>query len=171
MLFAGCVAATGCDTEDGTDDGVADTGSMDGDDDDAEDDAPADEGEDDNTDADADADAGSEEGGDDEGGEPSFATDVAPIIAASCGCHTGAAPSAGLDLNDGAAYAALVGPDSSAGIPFVTPGDSAASYLVNKIEGTQADVGGSGGRMPVGGELASGDIDTIVAWVDAGAAE
>ncbi len=47
----------------------------------------------------------------------------------------------------------------------IAPGDPPASYLVHKIEGTQASVGGSGVRMPLGGSLTDDQINTIRAWV------
>ena len=52
----------------------------------------------------------------------------------------------------------------------VTPGDQLQSYLVHKIRGTMADVGGSGSQMPRGsGPLSDEDQNTISAWVQAGA--
>lgn len=108
--------------------------------------------------------------GDDGDGALSFAVDILPIIVASCGCHTGGAPSAGLDLNEDAAFASLQAA-STAGIPYVTPGDSGQSYLVHKLDGTMAEVGGGGARMPMGGQLADVETDTIVDWIDAGAPE
>jgi hypothetical protein len=45
-----------------------------------------------------------------------------------------------------------------------------SSYLIHKIEGTQADVGGSGERMPRGGmPLTQAQIDLIRAWITVGA--
>ena len=52
----------------------------------------------------------------------------------------------------------------------IEPNQPDQSYLVRKIEGTQAAVGGSGSRMPLGaGALAQSDIDTIRGWVTDGA--
>ena len=170
MAFASAVALAGCDDGYGDDggDGPAggDTDAEDGtdagepDDDDDDDDNPGDDDDDDPGDDD-----------DDDSAAVSFETDVAPILAQSCGCHTGASPSAGLDLSPEAAYDALVGAMSGAGIPFVTAGDASQSYLINKLDGSQGDVGGSGVRMPMGGELPDGEIDTIADWIEAGAPE
>jgi hypothetical protein len=45
-----------------------------------------------------------------------------------------------------------------------------SSYLVHKIQGTQAAVGGSGDRMPlIGGPLTEGEIAVIRAWIAGGA--
>jgi len=45
-----------------------------------------------------------------------------------------------------------------------------SSYLVHKIQGTQATVGGSGERMPlIGGILTEQEIASIRAWIAAGA--
>jgi hypothetical protein len=43
------------------------------------------------------------------------------------------------------------------------------SYLYHKITGTQASVGGSGERMPRGGQLSDAEIQTIRAWIAQGA--
>jgi hypothetical protein len=45
-----------------------------------------------------------------------------------------------------------------------------SSYLVHKIQGTQASVGGSGDRMPLsGGPLTEDEIAVIRAWIAGGA--
>jgi hypothetical protein len=52
----------------------------------------------------------------------------------------------------------------------VRPSVPDSSYLVHKIQGTQASVGGSGGQMPLGGApLSQSQIDLIRAWIAAGA--
>jgi hypothetical protein len=52
----------------------------------------------------------------------------------------------------------------------IEPGQPDLSYLVQKIQGTQAGVGGSGGRMPLGGQsLTQSQIDLIRAWITGGA--
>ncbi len=88
-------------------------------------------------------------------------------------CHTnvGRTPSAGLNLVDGAAFAALVGRPSinKPGETFVIPGDPDNSYLVKKLEGT---AGITGGRMPRGNGpfLSGGQMLVIRRWIKAGAA-
>lgn len=48
----------------------------------------------------------------------------------------------------------------------VTPGDPDNSYLIHKLEGTQA----SGGRMPQGGPfLSQASIDMVRQWITDGA--
>jgi hypothetical protein len=52
----------------------------------------------------------------------------------------------------------------------VQPFQPDSSYLVHKIQGDQAGVGGQGGRMPLGmAPLAQQQIDLIRAWITAGA--
>ena len=109
------------------------------------------------------------------GDTPTFAADVQPIFTASCafsGCHGGASPAQGMNLSAGQAYANTVNVPSNElpSMDRIEPGDPDQSYLVNKIQGTQGDVGGSGQRMPLGGDpLSEADIDTIRAWITAGA--
>lgn len=105
----------------------------------------------------------------------SFANDVQPIFSANCaltGCHAGPMPQAGQNLSVGNAYAAIVDVPSMdvPSMDRIEPGDPARSYLVHKIRGTFANVGGTGVRMPAGrGELPQNEIDIIRAWVQAGA--
>jgi len=106
------------------------------------------------------------------GGDPGFATDIYPIIASNCSpCHT-AGPSGGLAMGSASeAYSNLVGVDAT-GAPGkrVVASSSATSYLVNKLEGTQGSVGGSGDQMPKGrNPLSSTQIGEIKAWIDDGA--
>jgi mono/diheme cytochrome c family protein len=49
------------------------------------------------------------------------------------------------------------------------PGSPEKSYLYHKITGTQDEVGGSGERMPKGGQLSDAEIATIRAWIAEGA--
>lgn len=101
---------------------------------------------------------------------PGFAEDVLPIVQQSCNCH-GAGAEAGVDLSDEAAYDTLVFGESSIGVPFVVPGDPDDSYVVLKLRGEQASVGGSGSRMPLGTPLPDEQIAIIEAWVAGGAPE
>jgi len=100
----------------------------------------------------------------------SYSTDVQAIYDNDCtsGCHSGAAPSAGLDLDSAASYAATVNVVSTqdAAYDHVEPGDSASSYLWQKIDGSAS----SGQLMPRGGTaLDQSDIDLIATWIDEGA--
>ncbi len=92
------------------------------------------------------------------------------VFTATCaasGCHAATAPQQGMSLA-APAYANIVNVASTE-VPSllrIKPGDSANSYLVQKIAGTAA----VGGRMPLGGPfLDATTIARIRAWVDAGA--
>ena len=102
-----------------------------------------------------------------------FAADVQPIFDASCAtakCHAGATAEANLDLTGGNAYAALVGvaTDQCNGNRVrVTASSPADSYLMNKLTGHGMC---TGKRMPKDKPaLAQTDIDTVAAWICAGA--
>jgi WD40 repeat protein len=92
--------------------------------------------------------------------DPTFAKDVAPILAANCaGCHAGNVALGTLDL------------DTFAGIqkgghsgPVIVPGKSAESLLYLRITGAVTPA------MPLSGKkLADGEIEIIREWIDAGA--
>jgi hypothetical protein len=90
---------------------------------------------------------------------------------ATSGCHAGAMPSAELDLSDAmTSYTELVGVESTrlAGRMLVTAGDSANSYLIEKLGPNPS----AGQQMPPGGRpaLPDSDIDGIRQWIDSGAA-
>jgi CHRD domain/Bacterial Ig domain len=94
-------------------------------------------------------------------------TQILNVSCASAGCHSGAAPPAGLDLS-GSAYARIVNVASTEvpSLRRIAPGDPANSYLIQKIEGSAA----VGVRMPFGGPfLDATTISRIRAWVSAGA--
>ena len=88
------------------------------------------------------------------------------------GCHSGPTSGtlpSGMDLSSAnASYDALVNVVSLqvGSLNRVTPNDTANSYLIQKLEGTQA----VGGRMPQGGPfLDQATIDTIKDWINDGA--
>jgi hypothetical protein len=122
-----------------------------------------------------------EQGNPNGGGSPplpaavTLSGDVQPIFTDNCassGCHAGAQPQRGQNLSEGQAFPNIVGVPSTElpSMNRVTPGDPEMSYLVHKIEGTQATVGGSGQRMPLGtGALPQSEIDIIRAWITDGA--
>lgn len=105
----------------------------------------------------------------------SFASHVQPLFTASCssgGCHGGAAPQQGMDLSASMAYGNIVNVASTElpAMDRVEPSTPAQSYLIHKIEGTQASVGGSGARMPLGvPALALQTQRMIRRWVSEGA--
>jgi hypothetical protein len=104
-----------------------------------------------------------------------YMADIQPIWDMRCvaGCHVdgGAAGANGPILTEDKSYAELVNVESKtvAGFVQVKPGDPEASYVWHKINGTQANVGGLGSTMPLGGMLSAEDLATIEAWITAGA--
>jgi hypothetical protein len=107
----------------------------------------------------------------------SFANDIQPIFTASCaavgGCHVGGSPAMNMDLSAGAAYAMIWNVPSGQATPAmdrIEPGMPDLSYLIHKIQGTQATVGGFGQRMPaINCCLSQAQIDMMRLWVTQGA--
>ena len=100
----------------------------------------------------------------------SFSADVQPILTQSCatsGCHLAPNPSAGLDLSAGEAYGNLVGVAASGNpsLMRVAAGSAEDSFLYLKLLGQGTSI------MPPGGSLPEEQIETIRAWIDAGAEE
>lgn len=96
------------------------------------------------------------------------------IEGAGCGsiaCHGGVKPAEDLNLStESKAYAGLVDVNSSqcASRKRVTPGDSSASYLMNKLTGVGMC---SGSKMPkTGPGLSNAQLDQLRAWIGSGAA-
>ena len=100
---------------------------------------------------------------------PTFSSIQANVFTPICvTCHSGASAPHGLRLDGGNSYALLVGvpSDEEPSILRVKPNDPNNSYLVQKIQGTQA----SGERMPAGmPALPQATIDTIRQWITNGA--
>jgi mono/diheme cytochrome c family protein len=88
---------------------------------------------------------------------PRFSADVLPILQANCGsCH---GRSGGLAVTSVADLLA-----GGNGGPAIVAGDGVASLLVRRINGEVNP------RMPLGGDaLPAEQIETIMAWIDAGA--
>ena len=108
-------------------------------------------------------------------GSVSFSSTIQPIFTNNCatrGCHSGTKPQASLDLSVGAAYANLVNVASSECSPSrlrVMPKDPGRSYLMNKLMGVNLC---TGSQMPKAGtSLPGGDLQSIGAWICAGALE
>lgn len=98
-----------------------------------------------------------------------FAEIQATIFTPICtNCHIGANAPQGLRLDEANSYALLVNV-ASGEVPAllrVNPGNPDASYLVQKLQGTNA----VGARMPFGGPyLAQDRIDLVRRWISAGA--
>jgi len=111
----------------------------------------------------------------------SHATDIQPIWDEHCtmACHEpGGAWVGFLDLSD-SAYDRIVNASvlTVSGMNHITPGDLEASYLWQKIQGTQLDVGGNGDKMPYPQPgmaptvLTQEQLDTIEEWILGGAPE
>jgi hypothetical protein len=102
---------------------------------------------------------------------PTLAIVQSTVFTAHCAfpaCHAAPAPEQGMNLSVGLAYSSTVGIDSVelSGFKRVVPGNAADSYLYMKIAG---DPRIAGDRMPFGGTLTAAEIDTVRAWIDAGA--
>ncbi len=90
---------------------------------------------------------------------PSFSKDVMPILQEKCAmCH---GSSGGWDASS---YDAIM--HSGENAPVVVPGDVNSSLLAQKILGTQTN----GKPMPPGGKMSQDDIQKILDWIQAGAA-
>ena len=107
-----------------------------------------------------------------QGGGPSYTGDVQPIFDRECvKCHGSKEKKAKLDLSATESYQALVGVPSREvpTIPRVKPGDPEQSYLWLKLDHRNQE--GSG--MPKGffsaKRLSQKDLDSIKAWIVAGA--
>ncbi|NIM11408.1 MAG: hypothetical protein GTO45_05390 [Candidatus Aminicenantes bacterium] len=101
---------------------------------------------------------------------PSFANDIQPIFTSGCalaGCHNAASASAGLVLDQGAAYANIVNVASSQepNLMLVLPSDADNSYIVIKLEGRQ----NVGVRMPASGSITGTQLQNIKNWINNGA--
>ena len=100
----------------------------------------------------------------------SFAADVEPILASGCafsGCHGTINANPGnkpMVLTAGQAYNNIVGVPSGElpSMNRITAGDPDKSYLIHKLQGTHASVGGAGSRMPLGqAPFSQSSIDLI----------
>ena len=96
---------------------------------------------------------------------------ISSMINGECaGCHGGASPADGLNLETDVAYDAIVGVASGQAIMnLVEPGNPNESYFYHKIVGTHGDVGGSGSQMPIGNPLSTQDIEKVEVWILDGA--
>jgi hypothetical protein len=108
----------------------------------------------------------------------SFSADVQPLFTAHCsknGCHGGNMPKEDLSLEQGNAYANLVGVETvqcADGRLLVDPGYPDDSYLMHKLLGVEIC---AGVQMPSSGGPSAGidaaGIDVIAAWICQGALE
>ncbi|MEM7153176.1 MAG: hypothetical protein AAF799_10045 [Myxococcota bacterium] len=97
---------------------------------------------------------------------PSYSGDIQPVWDAECGCHVATSPVFS-NVPVANAYAALVNvPSGQVALDFVEPGNANNSYIIHKMENTQA----VGDSMPLGGPLLpAGTVNMIREWIDGGA--
>lgn len=105
---------------------------------------------------------------------PGLARLHASFFEPKCGaCHIeGAVAAGGFSLRlDEALLERLLAPSSQApALRRVEAGDPDASYLWHKVRGTHTEVGGAGGRMPLGqSALTDADVALLLRWIVAGA--
>lgn len=118
---------------------------------------------------------------------PTWAADVYPLLhSPSCGsstntCHGGPGAQGRLDYSASSSvlYGALVNQPSTtfntAGWAIVKPGDSAHSWIYEKVKpasGGQPGLAAGnpvGSQMPLGGALCAATTDTLQRWIDQGA--
>ena len=102
----------------------------------------------------------------------SFEQSIQPKINEACNCHqTTPMLMAPFSLKVGDAYDALVGVASGQVTTMlrVKPGSLNESYLWHKINGTQAEVHGTGQIMPPGVPLRPDELELFGRWIAAGA--
>jgi hypothetical protein len=104
----------------------------------------------------------------------SFEKGVQPIFSLHCavtGCHVGPSPTGGMVLADGFAYSYTVNVTSNENPPMkrIAPGDSANSYLYQKITGHPATGTSVMPPTTTGDVLADSDKNTILQWILEGA--
>ncbi len=118
---------------------------------------------------------------------PTWAGDVYPLLhSPTCGssaisCHGGVGAQGRLDYSasSSALFAALVNQPSTTfntpGWAIVKPGDSAHSWIYEKVRPTSGGQPGLaagnpvGSQMPLGGALCTATTDTLQRWIDQGA--
>ncbi len=102
---------------------------------------------------------------------PTLTSLQASIFTPQCaipGCHAAPAPEQGMDLTAGSTFMSTAGVDATelSGFKRVAAGNAADSYLYMKIAGDPRIVGE---RMPFGGMLTAGEIESVRQWIEAGA--
>ena len=103
--------------------------------------------------------------------QPTLASIQDNVFTATCavpGCHGGAGAQQGLRLDPGFSAGNLINVPSprDPNLIRVVPGDPDASFIIQKLEGTQT----LGDRMPDGGPyLPQSTIDVICTWIQNGA--
>lgn len=112
-------------------------------------------------------------GGGGDGGAPSFATDVYPILSASCVlCHSYGSGASGLRMSGGASsvYNAVTthsatGQCAFTGDKLIVAGNATQSLFYLKLSSAPP----CGSRMPIGAPLSQTQVATVMKWIDEGA--
>jgi anaerobic magnesium-protoporphyrin IX monomethyl ester cyclase len=104
----------------------------------------------------------------------SYTRYIAPLFKSECAtpqCHSSQGRASGLVLETDSSYANIVNVSSqqAPAMKLIAPGDTAHSYLVKKLEGTQASAGGSGAQMPPGSTPDPTLIINVHTWMEEGA--
>lgn len=102
-----------------------------------------------------------------------FSQQVVPLLQTKCAtCHLTGSEAGSLSLVPAKAFGSLVDRPSTEvpALMLVKPGAPDESYLIMKLEGTQAQHGGSGMQMPLGAApLSASQIEPIRKWILDGA--
>lgn len=91
------------------------------------------------------------------------------VLEASCAfmaCHSGASPAGMLGLDGDDAHAQLLADSPMAGKPRIVPGDSASSYVMQKLTEEMPVLGDP---MPPPAPLDDERLALVRAWIDDGA--
>jgi hypothetical protein len=102
----------------------------------------------------------------------SYQAEIQVMFVSNCiVCHSGSSAPQGLSLEGGVSWGNLVNVKSvESPLMRVAPKDPAKSYLMHKLAGTQAQVGGSGEQMPLGKTpLPAAPIEVLTTWISQGA--
>ncbi len=108
----------------------------------------------------------------DDGVAVSWTREVVPILKRRCAvCHITGQEPGGMALTPDSAYASIVNqPSQQSPLKRVEPGAPEQSYLLHKVRGTQASVGGEGDNMPYQAPpLPEAQVKLIQAWIAQGA--
>jgi uncharacterized membrane protein len=100
-----------------------------------------------------------------------FSTEIQPVFNQRCVmCHQAGSALGGLSLEPKDSYKNLVGsPSTEAPLLRVASGLPDKSYLWHKLSGTHVEAGGSGNRMPLGGEMPADEMTRLRNWIEQGA--
>ncbi len=104
-------------------------------------------------------------------GSVSYRRDIQPIFDENCvACHQTGSAEQGLVLEGDKAFQGIVRvPSKESKLALVSPGQPDQSYLLAKLAGAQAKVGGHGAQMPLGDPLSPAKVQLVRNWIAAGA--